>query len=237
MINSPTHLLISLALVFLLCLVTACKKEYTVHISFEVQINGEPMQFGKPYSSPNGDGSYEVNDFKFYLSNIQLVSGGQHKDFIESDSYHLLTFPEDNRCTFSITGVPKEEYKGINFSIGVDDEGTFSKGYPGDLDPTNQMAWNWTQGYKFILFEGLYTPGSNDEKIPLVYHVGFSENKKDLVFDLDSFTDIRFIVHLNQLFDNPNLIDFHTHPRILFNKEHSAMISENYAESFIELRY
>ncbi len=199
-------------------------------------MTGEPLEFGKPYPSPNGDGTYVINDFKLYVSNIQLISNSGSTDFIETDSYHLLKFQEGNQFSFSLPIVPSGEYQKIKISIGVDEEGNFSKGYPGDLDPTNQMAWNWTQGYKFLLFEGLYSPESIDQKIPLVYHLGFSENKKDLEFALDSSSEIQFAIEIDELFNNPQLIDFHIYPRILFNKTHSALMSQNYANSFIRLR-
>lgn len=211
-----------------------CKSENPVTISFSAMVAGEPLQFGKPVAAPNGDGTYIINDFKLYISNIKLIGGGG-EDFKEPDSYHLLTFQDQPHYSITLPEVPSGEYKKIQLSIGVDEVGNFSKDYPGDLDPTNQMAWNWTQGYKFILFEGLYKPVSSEEEIPLVYHVGFSENRKDLEFALTSSKEIQFIIHLDQLFENPKLIDFHTHPRILFNKDHSAMISGNYANSFIQI--
>lgn len=196
---------------------------------------GELLEFGTEYPSPNGDGTYIINDFKLYVSNIQLISDTEIGNFVEPDSYHLLTFQDRNQFSFTLPNVPSGAYQKIRISIGMDESGNFSKGYPGDLDPTNQMAWNWTQGYKFLLFEGLYKPESTDDEIPLVYHVGFSENKKDLEFDINSNREIQFTIDIDQLFNNPQTIDFHAYPRILFNKEHSAMISENYANMFIQM--
>lgn len=215
------------------CFLSGCKSENPVTISFSVMVAGELLEFGKPYPAPNGDGTYMVNDFKLYISNIKLIGAGG-ENFKEPDSYHLLTFQDQPYYSILLPKVPSGPYDKIKMSIGVDEVGNFSKEFPGDLDPTNQMAWNWTQGYKFILFEGLYTPASSDEDIPLVYHVGFRENRKDLEFELTSAEEIQFTINLDQFFENPNLIDFHTHPRILFNKDHSAMISENYADSFIQ---
>jgi hypothetical protein len=216
------------------CFLYGCKSEKPTALSFTLMMAGELLEFGKPYPAPNADGTFIINDFKLYISNIKLISGADEKDFEVLDSYHLLTFQDQPCYTILLSKVPSGPYQKIQMSIGVDEVGNFSKNYPGDLDPTNQMAWNWTQGYKFILFEGLYTPASSDEKIPLVYHVGFSENRKDLEFELSSSKEIPFTINVDQLFESPNLIDFHTHPRILFNKDHSAMISENYSHSFIQ---
>jgi hypothetical protein len=224
-------------IISILGLVLGCTSESSITIYFEVFVEGEPLEFGKNYSSPNEDGTYVINDFKLYVSNIKLISrDGTNENFVEEDSYHLLMFQDLNQFSFTLKNVPKRKYDKIQISIGVDEDGNFSKGYPGDLDPTNQMAWNWTQGYKFLLFEGLYTPESIDQQIPLVYHVGFSENKKDLEFEIDSYSEVQFVIEIDELFNNPQLIDFHTYPRILFNKTHSSVLSQNYANSFIQVR-
>jgi len=153
----------------LLGLFLGCISESSVTFSFEVFVGGEPLEFGKNYRSPNGDGTYVINDFKLYVSNIKLISrNGTDGNFVEGDSYHLLKFQDLNQCSFTLQNVPTGKYQKIQISIGVDEEGNFSKGYSGDLDPTNQMAWNWTQGYKFLLFEGLYTPESIDQQISLL---------------------------------------------------------------------
>jgi len=221
----------------ILGLFLGCSSESAVTISFEVFVGGEPLEFGKKYPSPNGDGTYVISDFKLYVSNIKLISkNGIDENFVEEDSYHLLKFQDLNQFSFTLQHVPTRKYQKIQISIGVDEEGNFAKGYPGDLDPTNQMAWNWTQGYKFLLFEGLYTPESIDQQIPLVYHVGFSENMKNLEFELESYSEVQFAIEIDELFNNPQLIDFHTYPRILFNKTHSSVMSQNYANSFIQMR-
>ena len=230
-IHSTNRRVLAIAL---FSLFIGCASKHDVTLTFDVYVGAEPLEFGKNYHSPNGDGTYSINDFKLYVSNVKLISkNGPNENYSEADSYHLLKFQETNRFSFALNNVPNESYHKIRISIGVDDEGNFSKGYPGDLDPTNQMAWNWTQGYKFLLLEGLYTPESSDQQVPLIFHIGFSENVKDLQFELASSNNFQFAIEINELFKNPEVIDFHTYPRILFNPAHSSMISQNYANSFI----
>jgi len=118
-------------------------------------------------------------------------------------------------------------------SIGIDEGVNLSSNIAGDLQPTNQMAWNWTSGYKFLLLEGRYTPETSNRMIPLVYHIGFSENRKDLEFEIPPSNEIRFAVEINELFKDPSPIDFHSYPEILFNEEQAAMVAENYGHSFV----
>ena len=53
----------------------------------------------------------------------------------------------------------------------------------GDLGPDGPMAWSCDVGYKFVLFEGALLVG--DIQYPLVYHVGFDENYKQVSFEVN----------------------------------------------------
>ena len=223
--------------VIILMLLCSCTSEKTLTVNFNTYVNGEELEYGKKYASPNGDGTFAIYDFKLYVSNLQLISNANpEKDYLEKESYHLLKFHTSNNYSFVLNNISLESYDKIGISIGIDEEANLSIKNPGDLDPTNQMAWNWTSGYKFLLFEGLYSPESSENDIPIVFHIGFSENKKDLVFDLTSKDEIQFDIEITELFKNPNNIDFNEFPKVLFNKEHSALISSNYFNSFIKLK-
>jgi len=220
----------------MLMLLCSCTSEKTVTVNFNTYVNGEELEYGKKYTSPNGDGRFAIYDFKLYVSNFQLISNeNPEKDYLEKESYHLLKFPTSNNYSFVLNNISLESYDKIGISIGIDEEANVSIKNPGDLDPTNQMAWNWTSGYKFLLFEGLYYPESSEYEIPIVFHIGFSENKKDLVFDITSKNEIQFNIEITELFKNPNNIDFNELPKVLFNKEYSALIASNYFNSFIKL--
>jgi hypothetical protein len=172
-----------------------------------------------------------------YVSNIKLLETGKTDNiYIEKDSYHLLRFPDGQPFSFYLDQVPDFPFDRIQLTIGIDQEANSSIETPGDLDPTNQMAWNWTSGYKFLLLEGLYTPGDMGEVIPLVYHIGFSENARQVEFDLQSGREIRFNIEITDLFRSPHPIDFHITPKVLFNEEDAAIIAMNYGEEFLLLQ-
>jgi len=223
--------------IIILILLCSCTSEKNVTINFNTYVNGVELEYGKKYASPNGDGTFAIYDFKLYISNLQFISNeNPENNYIEKDSYHLLMFQTKNSYSLILNNISLEPYDKIRISIGIDEEANLSIKNPGDLDPTNQMAWNWTSGYKFLLLEGLYSPESSENEIPIVFHIGFSENKKDLEFDLISKDEIQFVIEINELFKNPNNINFNELPRVLFNKEHSALIASNYLYSFIKLK-
>ncbi len=222
--------------IIVIIFLSSCTSEKNVSINFDVYVNGEELEYGKNYASPNEDGTFTITDFKLYISNLQFISNkNPETNFLEKDSYHLLKFHSSNSYSFSLENISLESYDKIRISVGIDEEANLSIKNPGDLDPTNQMAWNWTSGYKFLLVEGLYSPENSENEIPIVFHIGFSENTKDLEFDISNKDKIQFIIEINELFKNPNNVDFNKLPKVLFNKEHSALIASNYAESFIKL--
>ena len=213
---------------------SACKQENGMSIKFSVYVGGEVLEYGKSYRSPNGDGTFTINDFKLYISNIQLRStDNPEENYTEKESYHLLKFQAKSYCSVKLENAPQADFDKIRFSIGIDEEANLSINNPGDLNPTNQMAWNWTAGYKFLLLEGMYFPESSDNKVPIVFHIGFSENKKDLEFEILRSQDIQFAIEIEELFKNPNEIDFNVLAKVLFNEEQASMVAANYGNSFI----
>ena len=71
------------------------------------------------YANPGGEGSFEVRDFQFFLSNIRLT--GNSGEYAEPDSYHLVRF-DGAQATYVITlrDMPRGDYNRIEFGIGVD---------------------------------------------------------------------------------------------------------------------
>ena len=200
---------------------------------FEAAMGDEALVFNKPiYANPGGRGLFRVRDFQLYLSNIRLV--GNAGTYTVPNSYHLARF--DNPSTsydVVIADVPRDTYHRVILSIGVDEDANGSIMPVGDLDPNSRMAWNWEVGYKFVLFEGTLL---DDELIrPLVYHVGFSENRKVLQFDLPipampgSQEVITFSMDLMALFNGKEIIDLAALPSVKFDRADAALLAENYA--------
>ena len=122
----------------------------------------------------------------------------------------------------------------VHLSIGIDEAANSSIESVGDLDPNSRMAWNWEVGYKFVLLEGaIQMPGAAK---PLVYHVGFSENRRDLVFELkdlssaEEYAHIAFDVDILQMFEGEETIDLSTKPSVLFDKSDAQLVANNYAK-------
>lgn len=128
--------------------------------------------------------TFTVDNFKFYISNIKLSNNTS--TYSIPNSYCLFGYSSGEELRpngVSITGIPDGVYTKISFAIGVDAEANASTAKRGDLDPNNNMAWNWDTGYKFVLLEGRYL---NITTAGVVLHIGKNENYKELTYDLST---------------------------------------------------
>jgi len=204
----------------------------TVRMQFDAVIGDEPLVFNDArYSNPGGAGMFRIRDFQFFLSNIDLH--GEKGVYRVPDSYYLARF--DNSSTsyqIDLANVPQDMYSAVTFSIGVDEVANGSILSIGDLDPNSRMAWTWEVGYKFLLFEGALIDG--DTIRPLVYHVGFSENRKTLLFNLpeevapDSSDALLFTVDVLALFTGKNTVDMVALPNVKFDRDDARLLAGNY---------
>ncbi len=218
----------------------------SVTLRFAAQVDGQPLRLGaQRYTSPTGSGEFGVEDFKMYISNVVLRNSESGNTHVEKDSYHLVRFVgESNNFDFVLEGVDASEYDTVEFAIGVDPVRNLSIESLRDLNPNNQMAWNWDVGYKFVLLEGTFYSQTDVTPIPLVYHVGYSENYKELSFGLNdgerspnaqSNTTLTFEIEVMEMFRNPRDIDFNVLPSIKFDEGEAKMFADNYAD-MIRLR-
>jgi hypothetical protein len=198
----------------------------TAHLVFTPTFGGKPLVFNRfAYANPAGEQSFRVEDFRFYVSNVMLIgAGGVYQ---EPDSYHLARFDgPDVAHRIELKDIPIDDLAAVAFSVGVDAAANGSIESRGDLDPNSRMAWNWEVGYKFVLIEGSIK--INGQLRPLVYHVGFIENRRDF----RDGAEIRFAVDLKKVFDGETQIDMARLQSVKFDKSDAKRLADNYAGMF-----
>ena len=155
-------------------------------------------------------------------------------ELVEPESYHLARFDNDEGThVIVIENVPHAEYGRIEFGIGVDPMANGTIAATGELDPNGRMAWSWDVGYKFVLFEGGLVLG--DTQYPLVYHVGFDENYKQVSLELDVslFDDpdarLELRTDVLQMFNGVQTVDMAALPNVKFDRTDARLLADNYA--------
>lgn len=215
-------------------LYVALRPEPTVRptLRFHALLDGEPLRLGQGrYENPGGEGTFTIRDFQFFVSNIRLV--GDDAEFRVTDSYHLARFDdEDGVYRIDLGPVPRRAYDRIELGIGVDSVANGSIDVVGDLDPNGRMAWGWEIGYKFVLVEGGLELG--DDRIPLVYHVGFDENYVRVSIPLEAATfrgdsvTIDLCADLWKMFTGERIVDMRDPSSVTFAVDDARVLARNY---------
>ncbi|WP_319545633.1 MbnP family protein [Ruegeria conchae] len=209
-------------------------KPRPLKLIFVAEANGEPIEFDTfAYTNPGGTEMFRLRDFRVYISNIKLADGD--KVHVVENSYHLLRFDRSTpQFNVVLPKVPLRQISRISMSIGIDEAANGSIEVRGDLDPNNRMAWNWNIGYKFVLVEGAIQ--MDGAVMPLVYHVGFNENRRDLDFvastsvERDENRPLTFSVDVMKLFSGEEVIDMTELQTVKMDRSDAALLATNYAQ-------
>jgi hypothetical protein len=91
--------------------------------------------------------------FNYYITNVKLIRA-DGTVYAQPESYHLVQADVAGSNHFHVTDVPKGDYKGVTFMVGVDEARNTSGAQTGALDPANKMFWTWNTGYIMAKLEG-----------------------------------------------------------------------------------
>lgn len=202
-----------------------------VHLVLVPYVGDQPLALNSGrYPNPAGDGKFSVRDFQFFLSNILLE--GDARQVPEHNSYHLVRF-DDGPWQLTLDNLPRQRYHTLSLGIGVDETANHSLQSIGDLDPNGRMAWSWEVGYKFVLLEGSIYQG--DRRIPMVYHVGFSENYRRVALPLQrpwyqlGNPTYTVKIDLAKLFNGQQPVDMQQTPSIKFDRQDARRLAANFS--------
>ncbi len=232
----------------------ACKKDddeptpaVTTH-NFTLELehrgaNGRTFKLDTVYTNAAGS-RYALKTLKYYLSNVQFTRQ-DGTIWQEPNSYHLVTVggaTADNP-QITVKDLPLGTYTKVTFAIGVDPIANTRTDQVGDLSPTNEMAWNWSTGYKFLLLEGQQVlgaaPATTDPAITM--HLGTAPTYRPVTLTLPTAGTVtakispqaHLEVDVNKIFGGPNVILFGATDFVVMGGNAVAQqIADNYATMF-----
>ena len=209
----------------------------SLRFSFRNVINDEVMELRDlSYLNANGD-TFSIEEFNYYISNVTLGKSGSSAEFLIPESYFLIRKQDGvDSHEISVEDVPSGMYDVLRFSIGIDPEKNTSLDSDGDLNPSNNMAWNWNTGYKFVLLEGRYKTVSGQEGV-LVFHIGRDENYHTMEVDLTEsisiqegkVSEVLLETDAAEMFVSPYTIDFSVESNAQFGTDADS-IAVNYRD-------
>ncbi|QTE21262.1 MbnP family protein [Polaribacter cellanae] len=152
-----------------------------------------------PYKA-NETEKIKISKVKYIVSNIRLENAtGNVFTYPKNDSYFIVDEEVETSQFITLTGVPADNYTKVTFGIGVDQE-KYLEGATGQGDFLSKakeagMMWSWQAGYKFIVFEGMYTSSTTTTETAFAFHMGSHgtavDNYKEVTLNLTNSARVR----------------------------------------------
>lgn len=102
-----------------------------------------------------GDYSFQLEQFRFYLSKFEFYQNGQLKAVDPVHAY-LVDFEVDSTRKLIFPDIQPSEIDEIRFLFGIDSLINTSGAMEGALDPMHGMYWSWQSGYINCKLEGIF---------------------------------------------------------------------------------
>lgn len=119
----------------------------------------------------------KISDVKYIVSNIVLTKeDGSTYIYPKMKSYFIVDESNEASQMIELTNIPAGNYTKVKFGIGVD-QTQFSLGAAGQGNFLTQaqdagMMWSWSAGYKFVMFEGMFTSPTVTTDTSFMVHTG-----------------------------------------------------------------
>ncbi len=157
------------------------QKTGSVEIQFDNVVGSQDMVLkDKTYTNANGD-EFTLSLFQYYVSNFRLKrKDGSEYVVPQDESYFLIREQRPETQRIVLNNIPKGQYVGVSFIIGVDSlrsasEVSRRKGCLDVGEEGKDMYWAWNSGYIFVKMEGRspQVPMTGNRKEPVfMYHIG-----------------------------------------------------------------
>lgn len=193
---------------FIALSISACTSEDEEIISGEGNVS---LEFDNSYLTSdlllsttsylaNDTEKIKITDVKYIVSNIRLENEeGVVFTYPKENSYFIVSEADTESQFINLSNIPAGDYTKITFGIGVDQakylEGATGQGDFLTLAQDAGMMWSWQAGYKFFVFEGLYTSAATTTETAFAFHMGSHgtalDNYKEVTLNLTNSARVR----------------------------------------------
>lgn len=216
----------ALALVF-----TACSKDDdalggagALGLEFDTVFGTSNLILNTQTNTTSQGENLKISDVKYIVSNIVLTNAdGSTFTYPKSQSYFVVDESNIASQTIELTNIPSGNYTKVKFGIGVD-QTQFNLGASGQGDFLTKaqdagMMWSWSAGYKFVLFEGVFSSATVANDTSFMVHTGqtgTAYNYTEITLDLPQQAtvrtnvspDIHIFADVAKIIDGTNKVKF-----------------------------
>lgn len=208
---------------------------------FDMKANNQPLALETGIYHTALQDTFSVKKMKFYISGLTV--SGDNGSYAIPDSYHLVQVSRSTASDTVWVDIPAGTYNKTTFGLGVDSAANASEqNARGDLNPSGDMSWSWTKGYKFLSIEGnIINRQQTGQLQGLIVHMGENKNYRTYTYEQNfavSAADTRYItieVEMTALFDSPRAVSFDNHSTFMFGTA-ADTIYQNAGEGFINFK-
>jgi hypothetical protein len=156
-----------------------------VALRFHHLLGGAPLDLAQGGVLEDGS-ALRFTKVRYWFSNVVLL-GDQGSDYSVPDSYFLMEQTADRvRLELDLAAVPAGRYRGLRFSMGVDEAHNHSlDALVGELDVNANMSWNWNSGFIFFKAEGTVEQEPQFNEVSFSFHIGNDLNYQSVELVLE----------------------------------------------------
>ncbi len=173
----------------------SCKKESlntyegNVNLTLDAKVNSADFQLDKDFTIEGK--TYQFSKLRYWVSNVTLIKS-DGSEYLIPNSYYLVeetkdvnidegyVYPAKKRETINIKSIPAGDYKGIKFSVGVEqkynDNLSLQCGELTQMNGMTNIAWMWRTSYIFVALHGKVTSGATTKSF--IAETGLNANYK-----------------------------------------------------------
>jgi hypothetical protein len=191
---------------------TNSDEQVSMSLAISHTFGNMPLTLNQPYFN-TGRNDIRFTNIQYFVSDLKLQK--MDGSWLTVPFYAMFTAQSQESAQVNIANIPKGNYKGVGFSIGVDsianhsDPAIWPNGHPLSIMEGGAMHWSWNSGYIFIKVEGNYKIDGNPDG-GFAYHIGRDDLRVDIrqeniQLDLNaSGNTVQFSLDLQTFFDSPN---------------------------------
>lgn len=218
-----------------------------VNLEFKNSIENTPIELNSASYTNNSNESYTIAELKYIISNIVFIKeNGEEFTYPVQNSYFLINEEVNSSKQVSLTNIDAGVYTKIRFGFGVDQSKYPIVSGSANFVPTAEehgMLWNWSAGYKFLKFEGSFTPDGGTAG-DFILHVGSHganlDNYKEITLDIPnamtisngSTSTININADVAKIFDSTNTHSLEDKSDIQVDPDNAPKIAENVQTMF-----
>ncbi|MDH7446273.1 MbnP family protein [Aquimarina sp. 2201CG14-23] len=217
-----------------------------LNITFSNKVGTDVITLNTESYTNLSDETYSISELKYIISNIVLIKeNGDEFVYPVADSYFLINEEVSSSKQITLSDIDADTYTKIRFGFGVDQTNYPLNGIANFIPTAEEsgMLWSWSAGYKFLKFEGSFTPQggtANDFLLHIGSHGTVLDNYKEVTLDIsntltigdETTSSVSIDTDVAKIFDSTNTYSLEQKSDVQVDPINAPILAENVSTMF-----